>query len=155
VFLEVGKQQQWKSTPFTTSEIILNADEYDNDLGMRRNEDIFRQLQIDVPRSSVTVDGEFVTDANIVYRKSPFPRMSTQAVFAPILEWLMTNNVMVSEHSFYKSFILKIDTNERTMSITKKFRFLSTNALYICDTTISIYVHLPSNMLVICNCPYW
>jgi hypothetical protein len=154
VFVELGKKQQWKSTPFTTSDIVLNAKAYDDDLGMKRYGEVFRQLQVDAPRCNVIVDGDIVTDANTIYRKAPFPRMSTQAVFAPVLEWLMSNGVMASEHSFNRSLLVDIDTKELTMSITKRFRLLSIHGFYICNTIVNIHVHSPSNMLVISNCPY-
>jgi hypothetical protein len=154
VFVELGKQQQWKSTPFTTSDIVLNAKAYDDDLGMKRYGEVFRQLQVDVPRCNVIVDGNLVTDANTIYRKAPFPRMSTQAVFAPVLEWLMSNGVMASEHSLNRSLLVDIDTKELTMSITKRFRLLSIHGFHICNTIVNIHVHSPSNMLVISNCPY-
>lgn len=154
VYVELGKKHQWKSTPFTTSDIVLDAKAYDDDLGMKRYGEVFRQLQVDVPRCSIVVDGNIVTDANTVYRKAPFPRMSTQAVFAPVLEWLLANGVMAAEHSCKRPLYINIDTKELTMSIIKCFRLLTKHGLHMCDTIINIHVHSPSNMLIISNCPY-
>lgn len=157
VFVEAKKTgvSHWKSAPFTTSDILLNAKAYDDDLGMKRYGEVFRQLQRDVPRCDVRIDGRPSADANTVYRKSPYPRMCTQAVFAPVLEWLMRNDVMASELPVRRTLQVEIDTNELTMSITKHFRLLATkHEVPVCTTMINIYVHSPSNRLVISNNPH-
>lgn len=153
VHVEMGRHRWCKLCPFVTTDMVLNARVYDSDLGMRRVAEIYKQLQQDVPRCNVSVDGTSTTDADEVYRAAPFPRMSTQAVFAPVLEWFMSQNVVAAEQSPPKTLHVHIDTRELTMCIVKPFRLLSLQGRALCSTIVTIHVHRPSNILVVSNCP--
>lgn len=79
------------------SDIILPVSSYDADLGMRTRAAIKKQLQLDVPRAQVTVDGISRPTWTDVYRAAPHPRLCTQAVLAPIVEWFHRNGLMLHE----------------------------------------------------------
>ena len=78
-------------------ELIIPLWKYDADLGMRTRAAVHRQLQVDVPRSIVMIDGDRTGDALDVYRTVSHPRLCTQAVLAPPLEWLIRSGVMIHE----------------------------------------------------------
>ena len=79
------------------SDIVLPVSSYDADLGMRTRSAIKKQLQLDVPRAQVTVDGIPRPTWTDVYRVAPHPRLCTQAVLAPIVEWFHRNGLMLHE----------------------------------------------------------
>lgn len=62
---------------------------FDADLGMPTFRAIQRQLNVDLPRSIVRVDGIRTIDPQRVFRGTMFPRLCTQAALAPIIEWLL------------------------------------------------------------------
>lgn len=153
VFVEIGDPHEWKVSPLASSEIVMKAKLYDDDLGMKRHGELYRQLRRDIPRCKVLIDGYGEANVATVHRKAPFPRMCTQAVYAPVLEWLLSNKITAFEHPLHRTFLIEIDTAELTMSLTKHFRYVSTNGMHICDTLVNIHVHAPSDLLVVSNCP--
>jgi hypothetical protein len=70
---------------------------YDADLGMRTRQDVYRQLTADVPRCEVWVEGVRATSVDDVWRRVAYPRMCTQAVLAPPVEWLMRHGWVAYE----------------------------------------------------------
>ena len=56
---------------------------FDMSLGMTTYEAVHRQLRVDLPRSLVCVGGRRTVDPDRVLRYPAFPRLCTQAVFAP------------------------------------------------------------------------
>lgn len=70
---------------------------YDSDLGMRTRKDVYRQLEADVPRCEVWVDGVRAHTAAEVWRRTLYPRLCTQAVLAPPVEWLLRTGWVAHE----------------------------------------------------------
>lgn len=142
------------STPFTTFDAVGDARVYEGDLGMQRAGQLLRQLQVDVPRCDVRIDGRRERNPITVLIKSPFPRMSTQAVFAPVLEWFIHKDVLVQEHQADRSMRIDVCTAESSMTVTKRFRLLRIlDEEYVCDTTVTIYAQCSSNVLIVSNDP--
>lgn len=69
-------------------DVVVPLWRYDADLGMPTRRYIVRQLEVDVPRSVVLVNGRRVRRASDVLRATAYPRLCTQAVLAPPVEWL-------------------------------------------------------------------
>lgn len=78
------------------TEVVCRLSKYDSDLGMRTRASVRRQLAADVPRSVVLVDGRRARTAAEVLRRATHPRLCTQAVLAPPVEWLLTQTGMVA-----------------------------------------------------------
>ena len=70
---------------------------YDADLGLRTRAAVRRQLELDLPRSEVRVRGARVTDAEAVLRATRAPRLCTQAVLAPVVEWFLAEGKILHE----------------------------------------------------------
>ena len=68
--------------------VMLDAATFNADLGMPREQDVVRQLRVDLPRCQARVDGVRTCDAQAVLTHTVHPRMCTQAAFAPVLEWV-------------------------------------------------------------------
>ena len=69
-------------------EVVLPLAAYDANLGMRTRGELRRQLRLDLPRSVVLLDGVRTRDASRVMSRVSHPRLCTQAVLAPPVEWL-------------------------------------------------------------------
>lgn len=78
-------------------DIVIPASAFDADLGMTTHAAVCRQLMVDVPRSRVVVEGHETQSWRDVYRAAWYPRMCTQAVLAPVVEWLHRHGVLVNE----------------------------------------------------------
>lgn len=102
-----------------TSDVVVSCNAYD--LGMPTRQEVYRQLTVDLPRSRVvalppfslsphpssssssahnhhtTMDVSSLVD--YVLRRTVHPRMCTQAVLAPPLEWIMPHGYMAHEIS--------------------------------------------------------
>ena len=78
-------------------ELVMPLQKYDGDLGMRTRAAVRRQLEADVPRSLVLIDGSQAKGAADVVRAASHPRMCTQAVLAPPVEWLMRAGLVAHE----------------------------------------------------------
>ena len=91
-----------------SNDIIMPSPNFDADLGMRSNYDVIRQLQLDVPRCSMRVNGQTNSDWRDVWRTAIYPRMCTQAVFAPVIEWFMHLNFLVHELSNKASAVFDV-----------------------------------------------
>jgi hypothetical protein len=108
----------------------------------------------------VTIDRIRVADVDRVQRAACFPRMCTQAVFAPVVEWLLHNALLPVEDSRRRVLTVEIDTREGTMRLTKHFRLLHAYASCRGEAgchaavAITIYVHARTNLLTISAAPY-
>lgn len=80
-----------------TCDVIFPMGHYD--LGMRTRRSVHKQLALDVPRSVVIVNDERTECADHVMKSTPHARFCTQAAFAPALEWLLSERVIVKEPS--------------------------------------------------------
>ena len=79
-------------------ELIVPRRCYDTYLGMRRAQEVTKQLNIDLPRSDVRgPDGSRVWNADDVRRVTSHARFCTQVVCAPILEWFMNAGLYARE----------------------------------------------------------
>ena len=78
-------------------DFVLPAPAYDADLGMARPDQVKRQLRLDVPRSEVVVNDVPTACWRSVYRTALYPRMCTQAVLAPIVEWVLQRGLCAYE----------------------------------------------------------
>ena len=82
---------------------------YDRDLGMRTRASIKKQLDLDLPRSDVLHTGTSVRDACDVLRLTSYPRLCTQAVLAPPLEWLLEADLVAHELPHKEPMRVRID----------------------------------------------
>lgn len=104
-FVLVAERRGWGGTQLAslapplnaTCDVVVSLSRYDGDLGMRTRSSVLKQLAVDLPRSRVTVDGMRVTDAARVVAATGFPRLCTQAVLAPIVEWYLYHDVVAHE----------------------------------------------------------
>ena len=78
-------------------EVVLPLAAYDANLGMRTRGELRRQLRLDLPRSVVLLDGVRTRDASRVMSRVSHPRLCTQAVLAPPVEWLARQGRIVHE----------------------------------------------------------
>lgn len=78
-------------------EVVLRLRAYDADLGMRTRGALRRQLDVDLPRSVVLVRGRRARTAGEVCAAASHPRLCTQAVLAPPVEWLVRAGVVAHE----------------------------------------------------------
>ena len=90
-------QGGWPEFRFGTSEAVFLLSSYDADLGMKRRAEVKRQLELDVPRTRVRINGVPTSCWKEVYRHTRFPRMCTQAVLAPVVEWFRNEGVFMFE----------------------------------------------------------
>lgn len=104
-FVLVAERRGWDGTQLAslrpplnaTCDVIVPLSRYDGDLGMRTRSSVLKQLAVDLPRSRVRVDGMRVTDAAGVVAATGFPRLCTQAVLAPIVEWYLHHDMVAHE----------------------------------------------------------
>lgn len=79
-------------------ELIVPRRCYERYIGMRGASEMKRQLDVDLPRSDVRgPNGARLVHAEDVARHTPYGRFCTQAVCAPILEWLMSAGLHARE----------------------------------------------------------
>ena len=71
------------------AEVVLSLGDYERDLGMPLEAQVRRQLEVDLPRCVVRLDGARTRSADAVLGATAHPRLCTQAVVAPVLEWLL------------------------------------------------------------------
>ena len=83
--------------PIPECEVVVPLREYDSDLGMRTWRAMLRQLDADLPRSVVMVRGRRASTARDVCSVASHPRLCTQAVLAPPVEWLIRAGVVAHE----------------------------------------------------------
>lgn len=77
--------------------IVLSLSRYEADLGMRTRQQVHRQLAVDVPRCHVAVGGRRLHDGEEVWRAVRHARLCTQAVLAPVVEWVMRAGAVAHE----------------------------------------------------------
>lgn len=89
---------QWPSVRSDQqTEMIVPLASFDADLGMKTEQEVRKQLCLDVPRSRVFVRGHRTLDPNFVYRTCKVPRLCTQAAMAPIAEWILYSGMLLVE----------------------------------------------------------
>lgn len=154
IHVETPSRRVWGADPLCINDIILSSNVYDVDLGMRRIDDIKRQLRVDVPRCNVSIDGVHTIDHNIVYRRAPYPRMSTQAVMAPVVEWFIQNDIVAREATHNRTMSVRIDTRFHTMDIKKHLQLFCWDGTYLCDVDVNIHANKTSNTVIVSSRPY-
>jgi hypothetical protein len=98
---------EWSTSAW---EVVLPLQEYDQDLGMRTRAAIRKQLDRDLPRSDVLLHtGKAVTKACDLLRLTSYPRLCTQAVLAPPLEWLLEADLVAHELPRKEPMRVRID----------------------------------------------
>jgi len=107
-----GKRpSEW--VPYTRGEsvgVLLHTKVVNKDLGMNRMKDLKRQLEVDLPRSTVLVEGVGrALHPSHVLRSASYPKFCTQACLAPAVEWLLVSG-----------FIAKDDTREGMVARVQK-----------------------------------
>lgn len=100
-------------------EVVFTLHSYECDLGMRTRNAVRRQLALDLPRSCVSINGVRVTSADEVYRRVSYPRLCTQAVFAPPIEWLLRMGLVAHELQGNAS-PMTVDIDHDTIRISKR-----------------------------------
>jgi len=78
-------------------EVVLHLPRFDADLGMRTRHALRRQLEVDLERSDVRCGDRRIVDASELLRITAWPRLCTQAVLAPVLEWFLYAGWLVYE----------------------------------------------------------
>lgn len=96
--------------------VVLPLRAFDADLGMTTPTAVRRQLALDVPRSIVLWRGERMHDSEAVYHLTPFPRLCTQAVMAPALEWLLRAGWLTHE----VGDPMVVDVSRRGVCVSKR-----------------------------------
>ena len=84
-------------SPVRECEVVLPLREYDSDLGMRTRRAVRRQLDVDLPRSVVMVRGRRASTSSDVVSSASHPRLCTQAVLAPPVEWMIRAGAVAHE----------------------------------------------------------
>lgn len=82
---------------YARSDHCTSVASYDGQLGMRTRRAVQRQLCADLPRSHVTIDGRRVVEAQDALARVRRPRLLTQAVLAPPVEWLLRAGFVAHE----------------------------------------------------------
>lgn len=87
--------------------VRLSLSLYDADLGMPTYDSIRRQLWTDLPRCLAFLENVRTVYPDTVFRHTFFPRLCTQAVLAPIVEWLLACDVVLYEsgRSLYATIV--------------------------------------------------
>ena len=90
------------------------------DLGMRTRRELRKQLQLDLPRSIVSVEGMRVGKVDDVLQAALHPRICTQAALAPPLEWLLPHGLLAHEVGG-GAFPMMADVDENgVVTVTKR-----------------------------------
>ena len=118
------------------NDIILESKVYDADLGMPRAAQVQKQLRLDVPRCNVRVDGVETTDWQDVWKSTIYPRMCTQAVLAPVLEWFAKSGILVCETRSRMDVSVFRNTS---MKIEKKLRLMRSDRIGSLNVTIHVW----------------
>lgn len=95
-------------TRYTSCDITASLAAYERDLGFASHMSVQKQLEIDVPRSVVVVDGRRVRCGDAVWRATAHPSLCTQAVVAPAIEWMMASGVHVHELRGHNPLIVDV-----------------------------------------------
>lgn len=90
------------------AEVVLSASAFDADLGMPTRGSVLRQLRVDVPRCEVTIDGRAARSGDEVFARSHYPRLCTQAVLAPAVEWLHRAGAVAHEDGAARPMVVRI-----------------------------------------------
>ena len=95
-----GRSHRWEAvTP-------LRA--FEADLGMTARGEVRRQLERDLPRSVVLVDGRRVLDADAVLGATRLGRLCTQAALAPAVEQLLRAGLVAHERPYGGPMIVHV-----------------------------------------------
>ena len=128
-------QSNWSSgSPLESKEIVLSLSSYDAGLGMNTRSSVKRQLRLDVPRSRVTIEGVPTTSWEEVYRSVRHPRMCTQAVLAPVVEWFRDDGVML----FERHSPMRVNIERGEITVRKKLGLRTLDYIYLGDVDISV-----------------
>lgn len=98
-------------------DVVVPLTAYDGDLGMRTRAALRRQLKADLPRSVVSVAGRRVLDPSRL--RVSHPRMCTQAVLAPPLEWLLRSGIVAHELPGGK-WPMVVDADDEAIRVSKR-----------------------------------
>lgn len=150
-YIELAQDTAWAADPLSHADILLDAAAYDADLGMHNARAICRQLEIDVPRCTVHIDGLPVRCPRSVHRHSPYPRMSTQAVFAPVIEWFLRHNIIAQEHPTQRELRIVIDTREGTETLCKHFCLRTWTGQILTHTCVTIHINARAGAVIVSN----
>lgn len=99
--------------------VLIDCFEFERDLGMESYEHIYKQLSNDLKRSIAICNGKRVKDPRVIFDNTFFPRLCTQSVFAPPLEWLIMSGCHMFERHPPRPFVINI---ARNLSVWKQFR---------------------------------
>ena len=99
-------------------EAVVPLRAYDADLGMRTRAAVRRQLTVDLPRSVVLVNGRRAVAADDVTAAVSHPRLCTQAVLAPPVEWLLRAGWVAHELPAAEPMV--VDAGARTVRVCKR-----------------------------------
>ena len=129
--------------PLEQKDIVIPLSVYDADLGIQSRSSIKRQLQIDVPRSHVTINGVRTTSWVDVYRHAKHPRMCTQAVLAPVVEWFIKCGIVMYE----RRSPMQVNIEKGKISILKTLGLRSWDNNHMGDTDVCI--HAERGMVIV------
>ena len=76
---------------------VLPLRAFQRDLGLRTRRALRKQLELDVPRSCVWIDGTRTLSVDEVLASTRAPRLCTQAVLAPVVEWFLREDMLLHE----------------------------------------------------------
>lgn len=127
----------------------MSAKAFDSDLGMPSRSNVLRQLEVDLPRCVVTMDGRRTFDALDAMRRCPFPRMATQAVLAPVVEWFVSNDVVVHEDPENRAMSVEVDTARRGVLVKKSFVARDWSGEFLTRVRVRVDVSAPSDAVIV------
>lgn len=140
----------WTQPPaLDRTDLVLRARAYERALGMPTRRALARQLDVDLPRSTVCVDGVRTRDSGIVMAATRMPRLATQAVYAPVIEWLLRHKLVSHEPSARRAMRVDIDTKDDRVTVTKRLRLLRWSGEHVASVIVVVDAHSRSDTLVV------
>ena len=130
------KEMGWNLIATENGPLRVALGRFDMSLGMTTYEAVHRQLRVDLPRSLVCVGGRRTVDPDRVLRYTAFPRLCTQAVFAPIVEWFLYNDYVT--HDAGEPLKVQIDASSGDVSLLKRFSLRDWNGNILRDATAHV-----------------
>lgn len=126
---------------------VFSLAAYEADLGMKTRLAVRRQLDVDLPRSLVHVQGKRVLTSPEVLRATSHPKLCTQAVLAPVVEWYL--NAQIVAYDAREPMHVSIDYGGTQVQIVKKLGLRTWSGHILGTAHVTMVADAVHNSLVI------